>query len=205
VEEQEECLVCKQRHHVASELEQRHVGEPEQQSVFEETIILGFWNDTGSSWTHLCTYIFVCVYSMYIYGVYIHRPLRATRLRSGLLQSCMFACFNHFNLAVLHVYVHSITSVCKVADNHAQVHSKSLWAHYGPQKHCAGVLNVTLSSVGRPKTLHRCTQRPFGPTRAIKNTAQVHSKSLWAHKGSQKHCAGAHDVTLASSKTPRKL
>ena len=59
-----------------------------------------------------------------------------------------------------------------------------------------------------------CTQSHFGLTCAFKNTAQVHSKSLWAHKGGQKHrensrkpCAGALKVilgSLACSKTLRR-
>ena len=71
------------------------------------------------------------------------------------------------------------------------MHSKSLWARLRVQKHCAGALKVTLGSQGQSKTprklekiMRRCTQSHFGLTCAFKNTAQVYSKSLWAHKGS---------------------
>jgi len=66
--------------------------------------------------------------------------------------------------------------------NTAQVHSKSLWAHKGGQKHrensrkpCAGALRIISGSFARSETLHRCIQSHFGITQAVILLVDMHT------------------------------
>jgi len=94
-------------------------------------------------------------------------------LHGTLKNTCVFATYARWCAKTLE----------KTRENHARVHSKSLWAHLRVQKHCAGALKVTLGSQGwsktprkLKKTMHRGTQSHLGFSCAFKNTAQVHLK-----------------------------
>jgi len=82
----------------------------------------------------------------------------------------------------------------KIRENHARVHSKSLWAHLHVQKHCTGALKVTLGSQGRSKTPRNSRKASAGALQVIWGSF-AHSKTL--HWCTQSHFGLTQAVTQA--------